>query len=96
VPVRKFGKMPGKCVEATYEKEYGKDVFELQADALGANARVVVVDDILATGGTAHAAGELVKMAGGEVLEYCFLMELELGGAAKLEDGKVWSLFDRE
>ncbi|KAK7207343.1 adenine phosphoribosyltransferase [Myxozyma melibiosi] len=85
VPVRKAGKLPGPVVEAEFQKEYGKDVFAIQADAIKAGQRVIIVDDIIATGGSASAAGELVAKLGGEILEYVFLLELDfLKGREKL------------
>jgi len=85
VPVRKRGKLPGECVRATYEKEYGTDEFEMQADAILPGQTVVIVDDIIATGGSAAAAGELVAKQSGKVLEYIFVAEAtSLGGRAKL------------
>ncbi|KAH7922462.1 adenine phosphoribosyltransferase [Leucogyrophana mollusca] len=76
VPVRKQGKLPGQCVSATYEKEYGSDSFEMQADAIKAGQSVVIVDDLIATGGSAKAAGDLVAKQGGVTLEYLFIIEL--------------------
>lgn len=85
VPVRKAGKLPGECVQATYEKEYGSDVFEMQKNAIKQGANVVIVDDIIATGGSAAAAGELVEKIGANLLEYDFVMELDfLKGRDKL------------
>ncbi|ODQ65242.1 adenine phosphoribosyltransferase [Nadsonia fulvescens var. elongata DSM 6958] len=77
VPVRKQGKQPGNCISAEYMKEYGKDVFEMQDDAIKQGQTVLIVDDIIATGGSAKAAGELVLKLGGEILEYLFLLELD-------------------
>lgn len=86
VPVRKAGKLPGECVSATYQKEYGVDVFEMQKDAIPAGANVVIVDDIIATGGSAVAAGELVQKVGAKIVEFEFFMELEfLHGRDKLQ-----------
>jgi len=86
VPVRKHGKLPGQCVSASYEKEYGVDIFEMQADAIEPGQTVVVVDDLIATGGSAKAAGELIAKQGGTTLEYLFIIELTfLKGAAKLD-----------
>ncbi|KAG0709547.1 phosphoribosyltransferase-like protein [Suillus ampliporus] len=76
VPVRKKGKLPGECVSATYEKEYGADTFELQSDAIQPGQSVIVVDDLIATGGSAKAAGELVKKRGGVTIEYLFIIEI--------------------
>jgi len=92
VPVRKKGKLPGKCVSASYEKEYGTDSFEMQEGAIKPNQSVVVIDDLIATGGSAKAAGELVAKQGGKTLEYLFIIELIfLEGRAKL-DGPVYSI----
>ncbi|KAI0921890.1 hypothetical protein AcW1_004255 [Taiwanofungus camphoratus] len=86
VPVRKKGKLPGECVTATYEKEYGLDSFEMQADAIQHGQSVIVIDDLIATGGSAKAAGELVARQGGSILEYLFVIELSfLKGAQQLE-----------
>ncbi|KAG6855118.1 hypothetical protein C0991_006047 [Blastosporella zonata] len=86
VPVRKRGKLPGQCVSASYEKEYGTDIFEMQADAIEPGQTVVVVDDLIATGGSAKAAGELIAKMGGKTLEYLFIIELTfLQGGAKLD-----------
>ncbi|KAG6857358.1 hypothetical protein H0H87_005661 [Tephrocybe sp. NHM501043] len=86
VPVRKRGKLPGECVSASYEKEYGTDIFEMQADAIQPGQTVVVVDDLIATGGSAKAAGELIAKMGGKSLEYLFIIELTfLQGGAKLD-----------
>ncbi|KAI0285067.1 phosphoribosyltransferase-like protein [Russula aff. rugulosa BPL654] len=86
VPVRKRGKLPGECVRATYEKEYGTDEFEMQADAISPGQTVVIIDDVIATGGSAAAAGELVEKLGGELLQYLFIAEVtSLGGRSKLK-----------
>ncbi|KIM68609.1 hypothetical protein SCLCIDRAFT_883714 [Scleroderma citrinum Foug A] len=76
VPVRKKGKLPGACVSVTYEKEYGPDTFEIQKDGVQSGQNVIVVDDLIATGGSAKAAGELVEKQGGIVLEYLFIVEV--------------------
>ncbi|KAI0254259.1 phosphoribosyltransferase-like protein [Lactifluus subvellereus] len=92
VPVRKVGKLPGECVHATYEKEYGTDEFEMQADSIAPGQTVVIVDDIIATGGSAVAAEELVAKQGGNVLQYLFIAEVTfLKGAAKL-NAPVYSM----
>ncbi|KAJ3158439.1 adenine phosphoribosyltransferase [Geranomyces michiganensis] len=85
VPVRKAGKLPGATTRVGYEKEYGTDYFEMQAGAVKAGQRVVVLDDLIATGGSAKAAGELVAQNGGITVEYIFIVELTaLQGAKKL------------
>ena len=85
VPVRKPGKLPGDVIGLDYALEYGSDRLEIQADALKGAPRVLVVDDLLATGGTASATGSLVKEAGGALVGYAFLIELEgLGGRERL------------
>jgi len=85
VPIRKKGKLPHKRVSITYALEYGEDVIEMHADALVAGERVVLVDDLVATGGTAEAAVKLLRQLGAEVLAACFVIDLpELGGAEKL------------
>jgi adenine phosphoribosyltransferase len=93
VPVRKKGKLPSRTVRATYELEYGSDCVEAHADALERGERVLVVDDVIATGGTARATGELVATLGGTVTAYAFLVELTfLGGREKLPGAPVLSL----
>lgn len=93
VPVRKPGKLPARTVRATYALEYGTDSLEIHEDAIARGERVLVVDDVLATGGTARATGELVRRLGGQVAGYLFLVELGfLGGRAKLPDADVLSL----
>ncbi|THV08638.1 adenine phosphoribosyltransferase [Dendrothele bispora CBS 962.96] len=96
VPVRKKGKLPGECASASYEKEYGSDTFEMQADAIKPGQSVVVIDDLIATGGSAKAAGELISKLGGKTLEYLFIIELTfLKGGAKL-DAPVYSIIQSE
>jgi adenine phosphoribosyltransferase len=85
VPIRKKGKLPHKRVSMTYALEYGEDEIEVHADALVAGERVVLVDDLIATGGTAEAAVKLLRQLGAEVLAACFVIDLpELGGAERL------------
>jgi adenine phosphoribosyltransferase len=84
--VRKRGKLPGDTVEYSYDLEYGSDTIELQADAIKPGQRVVVLDDLLATGGTMAATINLVRRMGGEVTGAAFLIELAfLGGREKLD-----------
>jgi adenine phosphoribosyltransferase len=87
VPVRKPGKLPGEVVRHEYELEYGSDTVELHKDAFEPGARVLLVDDLLATGGTALAAAALVEMLGGVVIEACFIVNLpDVGGEKALKD----------
>ena len=93
VPVRKPGKLPWKARRATYALEYGTDTLEMHEDAVSPADRVLVVDDVIATGGTARAAGELVAAGGASVGAYLFLVELGfLDGRAKLPGADVRSL----
>jgi adenine phosphoribosyltransferase len=86
VPVRKKGKLPYKTTEVSYDLEYGSATIEMHTDAISHGHRVVVVDDLLATGGTAAAACELVKKQGGHVLECAFVVELAfLNGRDKIK-----------
>jgi adenine phosphoribosyltransferase len=85
VPVRKLGKLPAATIRASYSLEYGSDSLEMHRDAISQGQRVLVVDDLLATGGTAHATVNLVKQLGGTVSGVAFLIELEaLNGRSKL------------
>ena len=93
IPVRKPGKLPAETIQETYELEYGTDTIEMHADAVQKGHKILVVDDLLATGGTAAAACQLVEKAGGKVVECCFLIELSfLNGREKLGSHKVFSL----
>src|ERR1700679_2148644 len=93
VPVRKKGKLPHKTHEEDYALEYGSATVAMHIDALKPGARVLLIDDLLATGGTAAAAISLVKKLGGQLLEVGFLIELKfLNGRAKLKDVPVRSL----
>ena len=86
VPARKPGKLPGKTTGHDYTLEYGVDRIEIHDDAITAGDNIVIVDDLLATGGTAHAAVSLVIKMGGRVVECAFLVDLpNLGGRARLE-----------
>jgi len=89
-PVRKPGKLPSKTVRATYALEYGTDSLEMHDDAVSKGQRVLIVDDLLATGGTARATTDLVKKLGGEVHALAFLIELVgLDGRAKLAGERI-------
>ncbi len=90
VPVRKPGNLPAATTEVRYALEYGADTLQIHTDAIAPGDRVLVVDDLLATGGTADAARRLVTQLGGTVLAALFLIELEaLGGRAKLDGVRV-------
>ena len=93
VPVRKPGKLPSQTASVSYALEYGSDTLEIHKDAIQTAQRVLVVDDLLATGGTAVAATELVKQLGGEICGISFVIELDfLNGREKLKDYDVFSL----
>jgi adenine phosphoribosyltransferase len=95
VALRKKGKLPGEAIGEDYELEYGTDRIEMHVGAVGKGERVVLVDDLIATGGTAEAAIKLLASAGAKVVETCFVVDLpELGGAKRIEKlgHKVFSL----
>ena len=93
VPVRKFGKLPFDTIEGVYDLEYGKDKVEIHIDAIKKGQRVVVVDDLLATGGTINTTIELVKKLGGDIACVAFLIELTyLPGRKQLSEYDVLSL----
>ena len=93
VPIRKKGKLPCETVEKTYDLEYGTATIEIHKDAIKPGDKVVLLDDLIATGGTMKAAAELVEELGGEVVEMLFLIELvDLKGREVLSDYKVDSV----
>jgi adenine phosphoribosyltransferase len=95
VPVRKRGKLPWKTERVEYALEYGTDSLEIHQDGVRAGQRVLIVDDLLATGGTADAAAKLVERSGGIVAGFCFLVSLSfLSGASRLKRYEVQSLID--
>jgi adenine phosphoribosyltransferase len=95
VPARKPGKLPGETISAEYALEYGLDALEVHADALAGGARVLVHDDLLATGGTARALCDLASELGAEIVGCAFLVELGfLGGRERLEPLPVHALID--
>ncbi len=95
VPARKPGKLPATTERIEYELEYGTDAVEMHRDALPEGARVVVVDDLIATGGTAQATGALIRKLGAEVSAFAFVVGLnELGGAQKLGTTRHFSLLE--
>jgi len=93
VPIRKPGKLPWKTAAESYELEYGRDTIEIHVDAVDGGRRVLLVDDLLATGGTMEAALKLVRRIGGEAVACCFVIELSfLHGRKRLGDVPVHSL----
>lgn len=93
VPVRKKGKLPADVREATYQLEYGTDTLEIHSDAITAEDKVLIVDDLLATGGTAKAVCQLIKIFGARITGIEFLIELvDLKGIEKLKDFPVHSI----
>src|SRR4030066_2140917 len=93
VPIKKLGKLPAEVVRHEYELEYGRDTVEVHKDAIGKGTKILVVDDLLATGGTALAAVSLVEKLGGSVSELAFIVNLpDVGGYAKLTK-KGYSVF---
>lgn len=86
VPIRKKGKLPGKTIEQAYTLEYGEAVMEVHDDAIQPGEKILLVDDLLATGGTAEAGIKLIERMGGEIISSAFIIDLpELGGRKKLE-----------
>lgn len=93
VPIRKPGKLPGEIEKISYELEYGSNELEMHKDAISKGDRVIIIDDLIATGGSAQAAAKLVESLGAEVIAFEFLIELEdLNGREALEDYEVISL----
>jgi adenine phosphoribosyltransferase len=90
IPIRKKGKLPHKRVSIAYSLEYGLDEMEMHEDAVARGERVILVDDLIATGGTAEGAVKLLRQMGANVLAACFVVDLpELGGAEKLRNMDV-------
>src|SRR5687768_2206766 len=95
VPVRKPKKLPAECVSVSYDLEYGQDTLEMHKDAVGEGHRVLIVDDLLATGGTAKAVVDLVEGLGGKIVGLLFVVELDfLGGRQKFNGYDVRSLIN--
>jgi adenine phosphoribosyltransferase len=93
VLVRKPGKLPGATFKKSYQLEYGSDTLEIHTDAIKKGERVLIADDLLATGGTTAAVVDMVNSLGGDIVECCFMVELDfLHGRDKLPQGKVFSL----
>jgi len=86
VPIRKKGKLPGETIGHDYELEYGADRIEIHTDAIAKGERILLIDDLIATGGTAEAAATLIRKMGGEIIECCFVVDLpDIGGRERLE-----------
>jgi len=97
VPIRKKGKLPAETTSHTYQKEYGPDTMEIHTDAIKKGDRVLVVDDLLATGGTCSAATALVEKLGGEIIECAFVIDLpDLKGKEKLKGYKIFTMMEFE
>ncbi len=97
IPIRKPGKLPAETFRVEYELEYGKDAVEMHKDSVFKGARVLVVDDLLATGGTMKAACDLVERAGGTVVECAFIVDLpDLKGRKKLQKYQIFTLVEFE
>lgn len=95
VPVRKVGKLPAETVRAEYELEYGTDAVEMHRDAIEPGQRVLIIDDLIATGGSAAATAQLVETLGGEVVSIAFLIELTfLKGVDKLKEYDVFTMIE--
>jgi len=93
IPIRKPGKLPFKSRRQQYSLEYGTDAIEIHEDAVSAGQRILLVDDVIATGGTARAAADLLKSLGADLVGIAFLVELSfLGGVDKLRDEKIFSV----
>lgn len=97
IPIRKPGKLPAETFRVEYELEYGKDAVEMHKDSVFKGARVLVIDDLLATGGTMKAACDLVERAGGTVVECAFIVDLpDLKGRKKLQKYQIFTLVEFE
>ena len=97
IPIRKPGKLPAETYRVDYELEYGNDAIEMHKDSVSQGARVLLVDDLLATGGTMKAACEIIEKAGGTVVECAFIVDLpDLKGREKLKDYQVFTLVEFE
>jgi len=97
IPVRKLGKLPAEKINASYTLEYGAETLEMHVDAIQPGQKVLIVDDLIATGGSAKATAQLVEQLGGEVVGIAFLIELNfLHGRDKLKDYDVFSLIQYE
>jgi adenine phosphoribosyltransferase len=90
IPIRKPNKLPGKVIGVNYKLEYGEDRIEVQQNLIDKDSKIIVIDDLLATGGTASAAGDLIRKAGANLIGYAFLVELtELQGRRRLDSDLI-------
>lgn len=97
IPVRKPGKLPREVIEESYQLEYGSDALQMHKDDLPKNSRVLIVDDLLATGGTSEAIARMVRKAGSEVAGYAFVVELDdLKGKERLNDAPLMTMVHYE
>lgn len=97
VPVRKKGKLPYNTITETYTLEYGEDIVEMHEDAIVPGEKVVIIDDLIATGGTIEAAVKLVKKLGGSIVECAFIVELpDLNGRQKINGEKIFTICEFE
>lgn len=97
IPVRKKGKLPRKTVSVSYDLEYGSETIEMHEDAIKRGDKVVIIDDLMATGGTVKAMVDLIESLGGEVIKMCFVIELKgLNGRKKLQGYDINSLIQYE
>ena len=97
IPIRKPGKLPAETYRVDYELEYGNDAIEMHKDSVNQGSRVLIVDDLLATGGTMKAACKIIEKAGGDVVECAFIVDLpDLKGREKLKDYQVFTLVEFE
>ena len=93
IPIRKPGKLPAETISQSYQLEYGEDSLEVHKDAITPSERVLIIDDLLATGGTAEATGKMIEVLGGKIIAFAFLIELEaLNGRKKIENYSIFSL----
>ena len=97
IPVRKKGKLPYKTISESYSLEYGKNEVEMHEDSIKKGEKVVIIDDLIATGGTIEAAVKLVKRLGGDIVECGFIVELpDLKGREKIKDEKIFAICEFE
>ena len=97
IPVRKKGKLPWKTIEESYSLEYGEGTLEIHEDAVKPGEKVIIADDLIATGGTIEATVKLVRKLGGEILECAFIVELpDLKGRERIKDCKVFAISEFE